>query len=153
MSKQYSFIKKNYIIFLTAIIILLSDQLTKFLIRKNFQLNQSIALITNFLHLTYVTNTGSAFGLFKNNNIIFIIISLIVIIAILASIKRIKENQKLLKFCAGLLLGGTVGNLIDRLFYGYVTDFIDFRVWPFFNVADSAITVGIILLIILLWEK
>ena len=58
-----------------------------------------------------------------------------------------------MQFFAGLLLGGTIGNMADRLFYGHVTDFIDFRIWPVFNVADSAVTISVIFLIILLWKK
>ena len=66
---------------------------------------------------------------------------------------NIKNNEKALQFSVGLLIGGTIGNLIDRILYGYVIDFIDFRIWPVFNVADSSVTIGIILLIILLWKK
>ena len=145
--------KKNIVIFSTALIIILSDQFTKFLIRKNFQVNESISIIKNILNLTYITNTGSAFGLLKNLNLFFIIFSIIVIIVIFYVIKNVKENEKFLQFAFGLLLGGTAGNLIDRLIFGKVTDFIDFRIWPVFNVADSAVTVSVIIFIILLWKK
>ena len=145
--------KKNILIFSTALIIVLTDQLTKFFIRKNFKLNESIPIIKNIFHLTYITNTGSAFGLFKNFNLFFIIFSIIVIIVILYFIKKVKENEKFIQFAVGLLLGGTIGNLIDRIAYGSVIDFIDFRIWPVFNVADSAVTISVILLIILLWKK
>jgi signal peptidase II len=145
--------KKNIIILSTSLIIVFLDQLTKFLIKQNFQLNQSLPIIKNIFHLTYVTNTGSAFGLFKGFNIIFILISIIVVIIILYYLKKIKNNEKFLQFSVGLLLGGTIGNLIDRLSYGYVTDFIDFRIWPVFNVADSAVTLSVMAIIILLWEK
>ena len=145
--------KKNLFVFSTALLIIILDQLTKFFIKNNFQLNQSIPIIKSILHLTYITNTGSAFGLFKGFNIFFILFSIIVFIVIFYYLKKIKENEKLLQFSIGLLLGGTIGNLIDRIFYGSVIDFIDFRIWPVFNVADSAVTISIILLIILLWEK
>ena len=145
--------KKNILIFSTAFIIVLLDQLTKFLVRQNFQFDESIPIIKNVLHLTYVTNTGSAFGLFKGLNLIFIIFSIAVIIAIFYYLKKIVNNEKFLQLAVGLLLGGTFGNLIDRLFYGAVTDFIDFRIWPVFNIADSAVTISVILLIILLWKK
>ena len=145
--------KKNIIVVSTAILIVLIDQLTKFIIKQNFQLSQSIPVIKNILHLTYVTNTGSAFGLFKKLNIFFIFISIIVIIVIYLYLNKIKNNERLLQFAVGLLLGGTLGNLIDRLMYGSVIDFIDFRIWPVFNVADSAVTISIILLIVLLWKK
>ena len=103
--------------------------------------------------MTYITNTGSAFGLFKGFNLIFILFSMIVIIVVLYYIKKIKQNENLLQFSVGLLLGGTIGNLIDRFLYGFVVDFIDFRIWPVFNIADSSVTISVILLIILLWEK
>ena len=145
--------KKNIVIFSTALSIAILDQLTKYLINQNFQLNQSIPIIKNILHLTYITNTGSAFGLFKGFNAIFVIFSVIVIVTISYYINKIKENEKMLQFSVGLLLGGTIGNLIDRLVYSAVIDFIDFRIWPVFNVADSAVTISIMFLIILLWKK
>jgi len=145
--------KKNIIIFSAALLIVLLDQFTKFLIKQNFQLNQSIPIIKNIFHLTYITNSGSAFGLFKGINPFFILFSIVVIIAIFYYLKKIVENETLLQFAAGLLLGGTLGNLIDRLVYGAVTDFIDFRIWPVFNIADSSVTISIALLIILLWKK
>jgi|SRR3989338_4189886 len=145
--------KKHIIIFSAAFIVLFLDQLTKFLVRKNFQLSESIPIIKNIFHLTYVTNTGSAFGLFKGINPFFILFSMIVIIAIFLYLKKITANEKLLQLAVGLLLGGTVGNLADRLIHGHVIDFIDFRVWPVFNIADSAVTISVVLLIILLWKK
>lgn len=145
--------KKNIIIFSTTLLVVILDQLTKFAIKKNFELNQSIPLIKNILHLTYVTNTGSAFGLFKEFNIFLILFSMVVITVVLYYIKKIKQNEKVLQFSIGLLLGGTIGNLIGRIFYGFVVDFIDFRIWPVFNIADSAVTISVILLIILLWKK
>ena len=145
--------KKNIFIFSTALIIVFLDQLTKFLIKQNLQLNQSIPVIKNVLHLTYVTNTGSAFGLFKSFSSFFTLFSAIVIIVIFYYLKKIKKDETKIQFAVSLLLGGTIGNLIDRLAYGSVVDFIDFRIWPVFNVADSAVTISIVLLIILLWEK
>ncbi|HLC61198.1 MAG TPA: signal peptidase II [Candidatus Nanoarchaeia archaeon] len=145
--------KKNILIFSTALIIVILDQLTKLLIRKNFKLNESIPAIKNFFHLTYVQNTGSAFSLFQGFNIFFIIFSIIVIGIIFYYIRKIKQNEKLMQLAIGLLLGGTIGNLLDRIFIGAVTDFIDFRIWPVFNIADSAVTISVVLLIILMWEK
>ncbi|MBS3113838.1 signal peptidase II [Candidatus Woesearchaeota archaeon] len=145
--------KKNIFIFSIALFIISVDQLTKFFIKINFQLNQPVPIISNILHLTYITNTGSAFGLFKGLSIFFILFSIVVIIIVFYYLKRIKNNEKTLQFSVGLLLGGTVGNLIDRLFYGAVVDFIDFRIWPVFNIADSAVTISVVFLIILLWKK
>lgn len=145
--------KKNILVFSAVLLVALLDQLTKLLIRQNFQPGQSAPIIKNALHLTYVTNTGSAFGLFGGFNAAFILFSIAVIIFVLHYLKKIKENEKTLLLAFGLLLGGTIGNLIDRLAYGHVIDFIDFRIWPVFNIADSAVTISIALLIILLWKK
>ena len=136
-----------------AALVIFLDQLTKFLIKNNFQLNESIPIIKNIFHLTYVTNTGSAFGLFKGFNLFFVLFSIIVIFVIFYYLRQIKEKDKMVIYSIGLLLGGTIGNLIDRIAYDAVIDFIDFRVWPVFNIADSAVTISVILLIILLWKK
>ncbi len=146
--------KKNVIVYSTALLVVFLDQLTKILIKKNFQLNSSIPIIKNVLHLTYVTNTGSAFGLFKGLNLFFIFFSVIVVAVIFYYLKKkIRENERLLQLAIGLLLGGTLGNFIDRLAYGHVIDFIDFRIWPVFNIADSAVTISVVLLVMLLWKK
>jgi len=146
--------KNKYLtIFSTAIIIILIDQITKFLIKINFQLNESLPLIKNIFHLTYIQNTGAGFGILKSQTLILIFISLIVIGVILYYIGSIKEKEKLLQILVGFVLAGTIGNLIDRIAYGFVIDFLDFQIWPIFNVADSFVTIGIIGLIIYLWEK
>ncbi len=145
--------KKYLLTFSTAFIVVLLDQLTKFLIRKNFQLNESLPIISNFFHITYVTNTGSAFGLFKGLNLFFILFSIAVAIGILYFMKEIKQNEKMMQLAFGLLFGGTIGNLIDRIALGSVVDFLDFRIWPVFNVADSAVTISVMILIVMLWKK
>lgn len=145
--------KKHITIFSISLIIILLDQLTKYLVRQNIQLNESLPIIKNVLHLTYITNTGSAFGLFKGLNSFFVILSFVVICGIFYFSKKIKNSENVMQFAIGLLLGGTIGNLIDRLVFGAVIDFIDFRIWPVFNIADSSVTISIILLIILLWKK
>ena len=146
--------RKNIFVLSVALAAVVLDQLTKFLIRINFEIGDSVPIIKNILHFTYVTNTGSAFGLFKNLNWFFMLFSAIVIIAIFYYLRTgINEKEKIMQFAVGLLLGGTLGNFIDRALIGAVTDFIDFRVWPVFNIADSAVTVSALLLIILLWKK
>ena len=145
--------KKNLAIICIALAIAFADQLTKFLIRANFALNESVTMIGNLLHFTYITNTGTAFGLFKGVNIVFILFSIVVIFGIFYASGRIKEKQRLMIFSLALLLGGTIGNLIDRILLGAVTDFIDFRIWPVFNIADSAVTISVAILIVLLWRE
>ena len=146
--------KKYLIVLSAAFFVVLLDQFTKSLIRNNLKLGDSIPIINNIFHFTYVTNTGSAFGLFKSLNWFFMLFSIAVIIGIFYYLRRkINEKEKFLQLAIGLLLGGTIGNMTDRILYGAVTDFLDFRIWPVFNVADSAVTVSVIILIILLWKK
>ena len=146
--------KNKYItIFSTAIIIILVDQIAKFLIRINFQLNETLPIIKNIFHLTHIQNTGAGFGILKSQTLILIFISLVVIGVIFYYFDRIKEKEVLLQVLVGFVLAGTIGNLIDRLAYGFVIDFLDFQIWPIFNVADSFVTIGVIGLIIYLWEK
>ena len=145
--------KKNLMLICVASIVAVIDQITKSLIRANFEVNQTTPVINNFLHITYITNTGTAFGLFKGINFVFILFSILVIFGIFYSSRKIKESQSLMIFSLGLLLGGTVGNLIDRIVYGFVIDFIDFKIWPVFNIADSAVTVSVAFLIVILWRE
>jgi len=110
--------------------------------------------ITSFFHLTHVRNTGSAFGLFQDSNLFLLIFSF-VILAFLAFSTRslVAQTGRWGEWALPLVVGGAIGNIIDRIQYGYVVDFLDFRVWPVFNVADSAITVGTVLLAVGLLRK
>lgn len=144
---------KHLTIFSLALAIILIDQITKFLIKINFQLNQSLPLIKNIFHLTYIRNFGAGFGILQQQKWILIFISIIVIGVIFYYLDRIKDKEKFLQVIVGLVLGGTIGNLIDRVAYGFVVDFLDFRIWPVFNFADSFVTIGVIGLIIYLWKS
>jgi len=127
-----------------------ADQLTKFLVVTTFVPGQRIVLGHPFFHLTYVQNTGAAFGLFKGQQTLFILMSVVVIgFLVREFFIRSVMTTRVFWGCV-LILGGAAGNLIDRLRLGYVIDFIGVGVWPMFNVADSAITVGIGLL---LWHS
>lgn len=132
-------------IFIIVLATLSLDQLTKFLITKNLFQNQSIPIIKGIFHITLVHNRGAAFGILKNQIPLFIITSLFAIILIYFNLKENKQSKSY-SIVLSLILAGALGNLIDRLFFGYVIDFLDFRIWPVFNVADSAITIGAILL-------
>jgi len=151
--KANFFSKTNMRIFIVTFFIVFFDQLTKLLILKNFKLNQSLPVLNDIFHLTFVKNTGAGFGILKGANIYLIFISLVVVGAIFYYFKKIGKNEILLQILVGFVLGGTIGNLIDRIRLGYVVDFLDFRIWPVFNVADSFITVGIIALVMYLWKK
>jgi signal peptidase II len=139
----------NVVFFLAAFLIVLADQLTKMWIRDYLPEGHSVPL-TSFLKLTRIHNTGGAFGLFQGQTLPLTIVSIIGVVVLLAYALFIYRRFPaiggvLSKSALGLVLGGTIGNLIDRLYFGYVTDFIDFGFWPAFNVADSAVVIGVIL--------
>lgn len=134
-----------------SIIALALDQISKVLASLFLTLNQSIMVIPNFFYLTLVSNEGAAWGLFSNAKIVIAIGTILALLLIYHFIYCFKPNNRnYLAF--GLLIGGLGGNLIDRLMFGYVRDFLDFYIfnydYPVFNVADISIVIGVILLII-----
>ncbi len=140
---------RNLVFFLTALLVVATDQLSKVWIRSNPK--DQVIFEAGIFRIIHVQNTGAAFGLFQGQSFPLTIVALIAIIVILLSALLFSHRIPLLgnglgKPALGLVLGGTAGNLVDRLRLGYVTDFIDIGIWPTFNVADSAITVGVILL-------
>ena len=148
--------KRLPIVPLLAIATLALDQFTKWLVVSNLEVNQPIypvPALSGLFGLTYVTNTGVAFGLFKEAGTFFIFVAVIVITVIVRYLRQLPKDQWLMRVALGLQLGGAFGNLIDRLRLGYVVDFIDFKFWPVFNVADSAIVVGVTLLAVSLWHE
>lgn len=144
----------------TALLVLIADQLTKFLVVRNLALYEDIPVIPGFFNLTYIHNTGIAFGLFQGRPMFFLWVSLFCILLIswyfILEVRR--SHQKVSVFGLigwGAVVGGAVGNVWDRLFNeGRVIDFLDFYLgnnhWPAFNIADSAICVGIALIILFL---
>ena len=124
--------------------ILFFDQLTKFIVSQKIPINESIPVIKNIFHLTYIINRGAAFGVFKNQVHFFIATSVVAIIFILFNLFWKKARHYEIAF--SLILSGAISNLIDRLRLGAVIDFLDFRIWPVFNIADMAISLGAILL-------
>jgi len=138
------------VFFLTGLLIVTADWLSKLWIRSNLFVGQSLPE-AGFFRLTHVHNTGAAFGLFQGQSFPLTIVALVGIAVLLVYAlfiyRRFPFLDKVLGISAlGLVLGGTVGNLIDRLRFGYVIDFISVGIWPAFNIADSAIVVGVILL-------
>lgn len=130
-----------------VILTLSLDQLTKFAAIRNLSQGQTLPVVKGIFHFTLVSNRGAAFGMLKGQTPFFIFSALLAIALIYQGLKGTKsQGQALYRISLGLILSGAVGNLIDRLRFGYVIDFLDFRVWPVFNVADSAITIGAILL-------
>jgi signal peptidase II len=144
--------RKYWILLVFCIGILLLDQWTKYMVVQELPLYQRVKVIQGVFNLTHVRNTGGAFGIFGGEkgglgSILFVVVSLIAIGAIVFLFLKIKENEKVLALSFSLILGGAIGNLVDRLRYGEVVDFLDFHLstyhWPAFNVADSAICIGI----------
>ena len=139
---------RNVVFFVVALVVIAADQFTKLWVRS-YVGGQSI-LEVGFFRIIHAQNTGAAFGLFQDQSFILTIAALVSIVLLLlftffSPPRSSFLDNRLGKPALGLILGGTVGNLIDRLRLGYVTDFIDFRVWPAFNIADSAIVVGAII--------
>jgi signal peptidase II len=136
-----------YVIALAVIII---DQITKYLVVQNMQIGDSIPLIPGVFHLTSHRNMGAAFGILQNQRLLFIIITVAVVIGIVVSLVRIGKSQPRVSLALSLVLGGAIGNFIDRVSTGQVVDFLYIKLidFPIFNVADMAITFGVGLLLL-----
>lgn len=143
---------------LTVLPVVLLDQATKILVDRTMTVGQSISILENFFHLTYLRNRGAAFSLFAGSadgfRLPFLIgVSLLAFVALAYLWYQLKDDDTFVATAYGLVMGGAVGNLIDRILYGEVIDFLDAHWygahWPAFNVADSAVCIGVGLL---LWE-
>ena len=137
-----------------VVIILVLDQLTKLIVDRTMTLHQSIPIIDGFFSLTYVRNTGAAFGLFAGSHEAFrlpflILVSVLALGFVVVMLKRLRDEEIGLITALSLIIGGAIGNLIDRVLYGEVIDFLDFYWshyhWPAFNLADSCITIGVLI--------
>ena len=145
---------------LATTISLIFDQLTKVYIDNTLLLGESHQVIENFFHITYVRNPGAAFGMFSDSAIripFFLSISVIATIAILWYVRKVGAEKQWQLFALGLILSGALGNFIDRLRLGEVIDFLDVHWynyhWPAFNVADSAICVGVAIMLVCTWHE
>ena len=150
--------KKSYLFLLLGVLgIVLIDQLTKLLVTNNMELNESIPWITDVFELRYIRNTGMAWGMFNDKTWLLTVISLLMMAALLYVYHNITEGRyyRLLRILIICIIGGAVGNLIDRVRLGYVVDFLYFKLidFPVFNVADIFVTVSVILLVILMIFK
>lgn len=135
----------------TLVIVLVLDRGSKWIVQNNMTLGESHTVIPGFFHITYILNPGAAFGMLQGRTWLLIIISLIVLAALFYIQAKIKGNLIMIRFCMGLIGGGALGNLWDRIQTGQVIDFLDFKVWSYiFNIADSMIIIGSVLLIILM---
>ena len=133
-------------------IIAFMDQFTKTLIRQNMVPGENLPVIHGFFNLTYLRNTGAVWGILQHNNEWLIILSLLVLVIIVIFYRWLTDNRYIFRVAVGCMLGGIIGNLIDRIKFGGVTDFLDFYClthhWPSFNLADSSICVGVIIYLI-----
>lgn len=132
-------------IFIIVLTILSLDQLSKYAANHYLQIGRSLPVIKGIFHLTLVYNRGAAFGILKNQIPLFIFTSLFALALICLEFSKNNHNR-LYRWALILIFSGAAGNLIDRFIFGHVIDFLDFRIWPVFNLADSAITVGAVLL-------
>ncbi|WP_164215392.1 signal peptidase II [Virgibacillus sp. YIM 98842] len=138
--------------YLIALIIIGIDQWTKWIIVQNMELGERIPVIENFFYITSHRNSGAAWGILQGQMAFFYIVTVIVVIGIIFYMQKYAKNNRLLAVSLSLLLGGAIGNFIDRLLHQEVVDFLDFYIFgynfPIFNVADSSLTIGVILVII-----
>jgi signal peptidase II len=138
------------IIAVAAILVLWADQYTKHLIVTWFLPGESRFVIPNFLKWTYERNVHGAFGLFGSSAVMLIGMAIVVLVLFWFSFRDAAARSQTVRIAFGMIVGGAIGNVVDRVHYGYVIDFIDFyRIWPdIFNVADACITTGVILLLL-----
>ncbi len=132
--------------YMVILVTILSDQGIKYLIRQQMNLGESIGILEGIFHLTYVENPGAAFGLFANQTVFFIVFTTIIIGIMGYLVYKQKNKKSLTSLSMALVIGGALGNLIDRILKQTVTDMFDFRIWPVFNVADMAIVIGLMYL-------
>ena len=140
--------KKTYII---AVLVLIIDQVSKSLIEIFFKLNESVVVIKDFFYITVAHNTGGAWSIFSDHSYLFIVASIIAIVLLIKFMFGFKNNLRN-NIAFACLFGGIFSNLADRIFLGYVRDFLDFKIfgydYPIFNIADVTIVIGVILLIV-----
>ena len=141
---------------LVALAALALDQWTKYLVVSNLELYESWAplpALAKLFTIHHVTNTGAAFGLFQNGSLVFAVVAIVVSVVIVLYYRHLPDGEWLVRLSLGLQLAGALGNLIDRVRVGHVIDFLDFQVWPVFNLADASIVCGVILLAYLLLRE
>ena len=144
-------------IIILSIVLTIIDQLSKFIVIKALNVNHSVEVIKNFFYLTYTHNKGAAFSILTGKRIFLVLIAIFIIAAILYYLKKNTPNNSLSKIAFSFVIGGSLGNLIDRILRGYVIDFIDVKIFgydfPIFNLADTFITIGIFILILFSLKK
>lgn len=130
--------------FFISMAIIILDQASKFLVRSKMSLFESRAIINNVFHFTYIENPGAAFGILAEKRLFFLLTTFVICGLIIYFMKLMEEENPFLNYFLAMALGGAIGNFIDRAIKGTVTDFLDFRIWPVFNIADIFIVVGML---------
>lgn len=152
--------RKYLILAVVAALLVAMDQLTKLYVHTHFELGEFITVIPGYFNITYVRNPGAAFGIFRESlgafrTIFFLAMPPIAMVTILALLRGVANNDRIQILALSAIFGGAIGNYLDRIRFGYVIDFLDFHFqnkysWPAFNIADSAIVVGVIVLLLLM---
>ena len=142
--------KSNLILVLIALVVIALDQLTKRAVQQNLALGEALLVFPpwEFVRIVHWVNTGAAFGMFQGGNAVLIGLTVAITLAILIYYQTLPEDHLFQRICLALIVGGSIGNLIDRLTLGYVVDFVAIGRFPVFNLADSCVTVSVILLLI-----
>ncbi|WP_164669082.1 signal peptidase II [Virgibacillus doumboii] len=141
-----------FLYYILALVIVIIDQVTKWIVVKTMDIGEQITVIENFFYLTSHRNSGAAWGILQGQMMFFYIVTVIVVIGIVYYMQKYGKDSRLLAISLSLALGGAIGNFIDRLFRKEVVDFFDFILfgydYPIFNVADSSLVIGVILVLI-----
>ena len=142
--------KSNLMLVLIALVVIALDQLTKRAVQQNLALGEALLVFPprEFVRIVHWVNTGAAFGMFQGGNAVLIGLTVAITLAILIYYQTLPEDHLFQRICLALMVGGSIGNLIDRLTLGYVVDFVAVGRFPVFNLADSCVTVSVILLLI-----
>ncbi len=152
--------RKYMILIILSLLVVAIDQIAKIYIHTNFELGDTVSVINNYFNITYVRNTGAAFGIFSDSqqmfrHVFFLSIPVVAVAVIIFFIYGLPESELAQIISLSLISGGAIGNYVDRIQYSYVIDFLDVHVrnvysWPVFNIADSAIVVGVCVLSVLM---
>ncbi len=135
--------EESVLIMAIVIALIVFDQLVKVFVSSTMVLGHSIPVLPGIFHITYIQNPGAAFGILANQRWVFIAAGVAILLLSVWFYPRVRNENRWIRYGGAMLLGGAVGNLIDRIRLGQVIDFLDFRVWPVFNIADIGIVVGV----------
>jgi signal peptidase II len=152
---QRNLAKNAVTVIVPALVVVALDQYTKRIVIQRLALGAHWPAepVAGLFTFTHVSNTGVAFGLFQGNSPVFVVLAACVVGALILYVSQLPRHAVAVRLAVGMQIGGAVGNVIDRVRLGHVTDFFDFHVFPVFNVADSAIVVGVFILALTLWQE